>query len=442
MALAPELTARPSRELLEQRSAQLGEPDWLAKQRLRAWRQYQATALPTLTDETWRRTDLRGINPDDFAAWGSKVRTHDLAPAGLLDPAWFVGRSQQVDWQAPEIFLDAEAAASGLIFCSLAEAADKHRELLAKLPFLADRPASSVDKFASLNAAFWNGGLFVYVPKGVSIKGPLYSLLGTTRSGIAVFPRVLIWVDDGASVDLVEEHCSATLDRETLACPLVHAYVGDEACLNYAQIQNWGMHTAAFSHIRAVAGRNANVNLIQFSLGAALAKTYTEASFPATGGQGQIWGLSLMDGRRHIDHETRQIHDGDHTFSNLIYKGVLRERSRSVFYGTISISESAGQSNTYQQNDNLLLSKQARADSIPGMEIRTYDVRCTHGATIGRVAEDELFYLMSRGFTKAAAEALAIRGYVEPVLARVNDANVRGALEQEVLRRAGISDQA
>ena len=263
-------------------------------------------------------------------------------------------------------------------------------------------------------------------------------MIATTRSRIAVFPRLLIWVDDGASLELVEEHCSETLDDETLACPLTYAYVGDRATLNYEHVQNWGLHTAAFAQTRTLAGRNARVNLCQFSLGAALAKSYTEVSFPQPGSEGQVWGLTLLDGRRHIDHETRQIHHGDHTYSNLFYKGVLRERSRSVFYGTIEISDTAGQSNTYQQNDNLLLSKQARADSIPGMEIRTYDVRCTHGATIGRIEEEELFYLMSRGFTRPVAEGLAIRGYVEPVLAQVSDERCRDRLEQEVLFRAGV----
>ena len=436
MALSPTLEARPSAELVKAHARQGREPDWLVAQRLASWQNYCDTPLPKITDETWRRTDLRGISPDDFAPWGE--RPPAAAPAGLFEKEWFAGRSVQVDWHDPDIELDPDLSDSGLIFCSLARAARDHPGLLERFPGLAEQSPSSLEKFTTLNGAFWNGGLFIYVPPGMSVAAPLYSMIATTRSRIAVFPRLLIWVDDGASLELVEEHRSETLEDETLACPLTYAYVGDRATLNYEHVQNWGLHTAAFAQTRTLAGRNARVNLCQFSLGAALAKSYTEVSFPQPGSEGQVWGLTLLDGRRHIDHETRQIHDGDHTYSNLFYKGVLRERSRSVFYGTIEISDTAGQSNTYQQNDNLLLSKLARADSIPGMEIRTYDVRCTHGATIGRIDEEELFYLMSRGFTRPVAEGLAIRGYVEPVLAQVSDERCRDRLEQEVLFRAGV----
>ena len=436
MALSPTLETRPSAELVEAHARQGGEPDWLVAQRLASWQNYCDTPLPRITDETWRRTDLRGISPDDFAPWGELLPA--AAPDGLFEQDWFAGRSVQVDWHDPEIELDSDLADSGLIFCSLTRAASEHPDLLERFPGLAEQSPSSLEKFTALNGAFWNGGLFIYVPPGMSVEAPLYSMVATTRSRMAIFPRLLIWVDDGASLELVEEFRSETLDDETLACPLTYAYVGDRATLNYEHVQNWGLHTAAFAQTRTLAGRNASVNLCQFSLGAALAKSYTEVSFPQPGSEGQVWGLTLLDGRRHIDHETRQIHDGDHTYSNLFYKGVLRERSRSVFYGTIEISDTAGQSNTYQQNDNLLLSKQARADSIPGMEIRTYDVRCTHGATIGRIEEEELFYLMSRGFTRPVAEGLAIRGYVEPVLAHVSDERCRDRLEQEVLFRAGV----
>ena len=436
MALSPTLETRPSPELVKSHARHGREPDWLVARRLKSWQRYCDTPLPKITDETWRRTDLRGIDPDDFTPWGELLPAE--APQGLFEKDWFAGRSVQVDWHDPQVELDPDLAESGLVFCSLARAAVEHRQLLERFPGLAEQPGSSLEKFTALNGAFWNGGLFIYVPPGLSVAAPLYSMIATTRSRMAVFPRLLIWVDEGASVELVEEFCSETLDEETLACPLTYAYVGDRATLNYEHVQNWGLHTAAFAQTRTRAGRNAQVNLCQFSLGSALAKSYTEVSFPEPGSEGQVWGLTLLDGRRHIDHETRQIHDGDHTFSNLFYKGVLRERSRSVFYGTIEISDTAGQSNTYQQNDNLLLSKQARADSIPGMEIRTYDVRCTHGATIGRIEEEELFYLMSRGFTRAVAEGLAIRGYVEPVLARVSDQRCRDRLEQEVLLRAGV----
>ena len=436
MAISTTLEARPSAELIQQHASEGQEPDWLLQQRLASWRAYCDTPLPKITDETWRRTDLRGVDPDDFAPWGMAAQAP--APAGMFDPAWFGGRSVQVDWQDPAVELSPDLADSGLIFCSLAEAVKRHPQLLERFPGYSEQPESSLQKFTTLNGAFWNGGLFIYVPPGLQVETPLHSLVATTRSRIAVFPRLLIWVDEGASVELVEEHVSETLDDETLACATTYAYVGDRATLSYEHVQNWGLHTAAFAQTRTLAGRDAHVNLCQFSLGAALAKYYTEVSFPERGSEGQVWGLSLLDGRRHIDHETRQLHHGDHTYSNLFYKGVLRERSRSVFYGTIEIADTAGQSNTYQQNDNLLLSKQARADSIPGMEIRTYDVRCTHGATIGRIDEEELFYLMSRGFPRPVAEGLAIRGYVEPVLAHVSDERCRERLEQEVLVRAGV----
>ena len=173
-------------------------------------------------------------------------------------------------------------------------------------------------------------------------------------------------------------------------------------------------------------------------MGGALTKTLIQTIFPRPGSDAEIWGLYLPNGRQHFDHETHQHHIADHTKSNLMYKGVLHDRSRSVYHGMITIEEGAGQSFSYQANHNLLLSNFARADSIPKMEIKTNDVRCKHGAAVGRLNEDEVYYLQTRGFSRKEAERLIVRGYLQPILERIVNPRVRDALSATVLQRAKV----
>ena len=427
--------------LLNALSASQSEPDWLLDRRLEAWARYESLPLPSLTDEKWRRTDLSGLDPTGFAAFGENGHTHGASHTArsALATAEFAGQNLQVDWFHQSNRLDPTLASKGVIFCSMDEAVREHPNLVREyLP--TEVPDSSMAKFDALQAAFWRGGNFLFVPDGMEVEIPLHSFLWVTRPGIATFSQTTVVVGRSARVQFVDEQASATIDGSALAGGRVDLFIGDNARLDYTFVQDWGLHTSAFKSVRAQLGRDAAFNYAEFALGSRLAKSTVEGTMPQPGARCELWGLSLLDGHRHLDHETHQHHIADHTFSNLMYKGVIREQGRSVFYGMITVENTAGQSNSYQANDNLLLSDEARADSIPGMVIKTYDVRCTHGATIGRLDEEELFYLHSRGFTREQAEWLVVRGYFGPVLDRVANDQVREDIEAVVLRRAASRD--
>ncbi len=422
-------------------SASQSEPDWLLDRRLKAWARYESLPLPLLTDEKWRRTDLDGLDPTGFTAFGENghIDGSSHAARSALATTELAGQNLQVDWFHQSNRLDPALASKGVIFCSMDEAVREHPDLVRQyLP--AEFPASSMAKFDALQAAFWRGGNFVFVPAGLELEMPLHSFLWMTRSEIGTFGQTIVVLDRGANVQFVDEQASSTTDGSGLAGGNIDISIGDNARLDYTFLQDWGLHTSAFKTVRARLGRDAVFNYAEFALGGRLAKSLVEGTMPQPGARCEMWGLSLLDGHRHIDHETHQHHIADHTFSNLMYKGVLREYGRSVFYGMITIEDTAGQSNSYQANDNLLLSDEARADSIPGMEIKTYDVRCTHGATIGRIDEEEVFYLRSRGFTREQAEWLVVRGYIGPVLDRIPNKRIRESVEAVVLRRAASGE--
>tara|TARA_Y100000590_G_scaffold367414_1_gene427456 strand:+ start:828 stop:2147 length:1320 start_codon:yes stop_codon:yes gene_type:complete len=426
----------PSAELVKAISEHQDEPSWLLEKRLDAWAIFQNTPMPARTDEMWRRTDLRGIDPVNFVAFKLSEMAKEPHKMSVLPEGIYAGNTVQTDWAGGKHYINEHLISAGVIFTDLASAAINHSELFRQYVMPSQTDTNSLAKFTSLNAALWSGGSFLYVPEGVQIDLPLHRLHTMTKAGTAVYSHTTIVLGKSSKVLFIEEQSSEAQTTESISVSGVDIYAGEGAQLDYVHVQNWGEHTASFSNVRAVGHRNSTVNLTEFSLGSALGKNCLDGYFPDSGSSSHMWGLTLLDGTRHIDHETKQHHVGPHTFSDLMYKGVLRDRARSVFYGMILVEEEAHQSNSYQQNDNLLLSNESRADSIPGMEIKTYDVRCTHGATVGKIDADELFYLMSRGFTRQEAEALAVRGYVEPVLDRVPNQDIRKSLEVAVFEKA------
>lgn len=408
----------------------------MLERRLAAWAEFENLPMPKNTDETWRRTSLRGIDPVGFTAFGDTAAGAP-PPSSLLPEDAFGGRLVQIDWRNQGRVLDKRLAESGVILCSLQTALSDHEDLFREY-FLPKAPVTSVAKFERLHTALTSGGMLLYVPDNLEVQLPVHNLVWLTGPGMGSFAHSTIVLGKGARLELVEESSSATAAAPAFSSSMVDIHVGAGARLDYVTLQNWGLHHVGFSSLRAVLGRDATLNFVEFALGAALTKTVVQAIFPEQGSDAEMWGLYLGNGRQHIDHETHQHHIGSHTQSNLMYKGVLRERARSVYHGLITIEETAGQSRSYQANHNLLLSNAARADSIPKMEIKTNDVRCKHGAAVGRLNDDEIFYLRSRGLTREQAEKLIIRGFLEPVIGRIVSERVRATMEETILARAGI----
>lgn len=216
---------------------------------------------------------------------------------------------------------------------------------------------------------------------------------------------------------------------------LVEIHVADRAQLRFVELQSWGEHVWNFSHKRAQVGKDANIDWVFVAIGSHLTKDFSDLNLIGEGAEGRMSGFYFTDGKQHLDHDTQQNHLAPNTTSDLLFKGVLTEESRSVWQGMIYVAPGAQKTDGYQANRNLVLSKKARADSIPGLEILANDVRCTHGATVGKIDPEELFYLRSRGIQLHDAERLIVEGFFDPIMQRIPFEGVQKRLHEIIAQK-------
>ena len=369
---------------------------------------YRALPLPTTKDEHWRFTDLAGFDPDSWSANGASeiVATPsmlDLDVAGVVH----VG----------EAGIDIRSAPDGIRFEPLPE----DHELLYSL-------VGWDEKFAAHNAAMWRNGLLVHVPRGVELEKPLYVRIGNGVAGGSLFWRLLVVAEPESRFTLIEEYASSAPELEAYTNAAVEIVVQQAAKVEYVSVQNLSRRTWHFASHHARVERDAELDWVAGGFGSAKGKVRIQNDLAGPGATSRVTGAYFVDGTQHLDYDTFQEHMAPSTTSDFAFKGALRDEARAVWRGMIRVEEGAQQTNAYQENRNLLLSKTAHADSIPGLEIMANDVRCTHGATLGQVDRDQLFYLMTRGLTRTEAERLIVRGFFQDVLDRVELEPVREAL--------------
>ncbi|MGB2952059.1 MAG: Fe-S cluster assembly protein SufD [Gaiellaceae bacterium] len=368
---------------------------------------YRQLPLPSPTDESWRFTDLKGFDPDGFSANGTK---EIAAPPTLLD----------IDVAGVAIVgeggIEIERAPDGIRFEPLAE-----HELLGTL-------VGTDEKFAAHNAALWEHGLLVHVPKGVVLEQPLYVRIANSVENGALFWRLLVVADPESRFSVIEEYASASPGLAGYSNAVTELFVGQAAKVEYVSLQNLSRETWHFASHRARVDRDAELDWVAGGFGSKKGKTRIENDLSGEGATSRVTGAYFADGDQHLDYDTFQRHIGPHTTSDFAFKGALRDHATAVWRGMIRVEKDAQKTNAYQENRNLLLSEQAHADSIPGLEIEANDVRCTHGATVGQVDRDQLFYLMTRGLSRAEAERLIVRGFFSDVLDRIELEPVREAL--------------
>ncbi|MBI4769744.1 MAG: Fe-S cluster assembly protein SufD, partial [Chloroflexi bacterium] len=217
----------------------------------------------------------------------------------------------------------------------------------------------------------------------------------------------------------------------------VELIVGDNAHLKFVELQSWGEHVWNFTHERARLGRDSTFDWIFGAIGTHLTKSFMTVDLDGEGSTARMSGFYFADGDQHLDHDTQQNHNAAHTTSDLLFKGALKDRSRSVWQGMIYVAPGAQKADGYQANRNLNLSGQSRADSIPGLEILADDVRCTHGATVGQLEEEPVFYLMSRGLPRREAERMLVDGFFDPIMQRIPFEGVRERFKAAIIEKMG-----
>jgi Fe-S cluster assembly protein SufD len=410
------------------------EPGWLVDRRREAFAILEKTPMPTLRDEDWRRTDIRGLKLDTFAP----PSPHDPSPLAreALASVFEASREpyatglEHVDG-APTRLADISAL-NGALFLDLNQAVKDCPVVLRRHLFTQAYQARA-DAFAALHAAFWTGGTLLYVPRGVSLEAPLFSLVGLSAEGRVDLSHTLVVLEEGAEASLVQETASpGRNDAPALHVGGVELIVGPSARLRFVNIQNWDTGTWHFSRERALVERDGRLQWTVGGLGSRLAKVNQEVALIGEGARAQVNGVMFTVGRQHLSYSTRQDHVAPNTTSDLLYKGGLKDKSRVVWKGMIRVEKDAQKTDAYQKNDNLILAETARADSIPGLEIEANDVRCTHGATAGRVDEDMVFYARTRGLDRETAVRLIVEGFFANVYDRISLEPVRETLRQAV----------
>ena len=415
---------------VEELAALHGEPEWLRARRREAFATYERLPLPSRSDEEWRRTDIRGLDLEQFESFEP---ADGAAPSDLIEDV--AGVLRQRGSEPGYIELDAAVAAKGVLFMPLSQAAVEQRELVERRLFSEVRPDR--DKLAALHAALFSGGTFLYVPDGVAVDKPLVSQFWSSGGGAAVLPHTLILAGQGSRFNYIDEFLSPDLDRPALASGSAEVFAEEGASVGYISLQRWGRHAWQFANQRVRAGRDASVRLVAVGLGGRFAKNRIEASLAGPGATAELKALFFGSERQFFDYHTLQQHLVGNTTSDLLFKGALRDEARSVYAGLIRIEPHASRSDAYQANRNLLLSRTAKAHSIPMLEILNNDVRCTHGATVAPVDPEHLFYLESRGIPAATAERMIVHGFFGEVLDRIPVQQARDLVEQELEARIG-----
>jgi Fe-S cluster assembly protein SufD len=284
------------------------------------------------------------------------------------------------------------------------------------------------EKFAAHNAAMWKHGLLVHIPRGVVLEHPLYVRVANSVEGGSLFWRLLIVAEPESRFAVIEEYASSSPELSAYSNAAVEIVVQQAAKVEYVSVQNMSRATWHFATHHARVERDAELDWVTGGFGTGKGKIRIQNDLAGEGATSRVTGAYFADGTQHLDYDTFQEHIAPSTTSDFAFKGALRDKARTVWRGMIRVEEGAQKTNAYQENRNLLLSKTAHADSIPGLEILANDVRCTHGATLGQVDREQLFYLMTRGLSRAEAERLIVRGFFQDVLDRVELEPVREAL--------------
>lgn len=389
------------------------------------------SSLPALTgrEEAWRFTP-----PADLALLGDEPAAVATAPA----PA---GRAAPSERAAFLDLVDGAPSApslgdlpEGVIVAELGDALGEHeglvRERLYGLVGFDDRPGA-------LNAARWDGGTFVYVPRGVEVTLPVEAVLTATGATGRVVGRTLVVVEEGARATVIDRYGSPDFGAPVNASTVVELYVGQGAELEHVSVIDWGAGVRHHALLRARVDRDARARSVVVTLGGDVVRAEPTMVCAGPGSDARALGLYFAGGDQHFEHRVVARHEAPQAYSNLLYKGAIQDQAHTVFFGNLVVPPGAPGTDAYQTNRNLVLNDGARADTIPFLEIETAEVKCSHAGAVGRVDDEHLFYLRSRGVPEAAAKRLIVMGFLQEVLEQVSLAELRAELEGAVREKLG-----
>jgi Fe-S cluster assembly protein SufD len=387
---------------------------------------WQSLELPQFKGVAgWEFTELKGFELAGYeTAQGGDLGVETTpvfdAPEGAV-------RLKQVDhaWSKTE-----PAVSEGPLVMPLSQAVQEHPELVDR--HLGSVVDASEHVFAARNAAEWEGGAFVYVPRGVKVEAPIVLDAIQAQAGTALNWRVLIVLEEGAEAEVWEQYTSTATGLFTTVSELV---VGQNAHLRFVSGQELDESSWIFGTQRARVARDATLDWVVLGFGSGNGKIFQNTILEGEGAEGKVTGAYATRGRQHLDFDTTQEHAAANCNSDLAFRGILNGRSSAVWRGMIKVDHGAQQTDAFQESRNLLLSKKAHADAIPGLEILADDVRCTHAAAIAQIDPDQLFYLRARGLDQEVASRLVVEGFLAELVERFEEGSMRDALSSALERR-------
>ena len=383
----------------------------------------------------WEFTDLSGFDPAAYAPAPAEAEL--VAPDALFEAPEGAVRLLQVDGATDE----GRAVDDGPVVLPLSVARERHPELVE--PHLGSIVDTAGDPFASWNAEAWEGGAFVYVPRGIRLEAPVLLTAVSQAAGTALHRRTLVVVEEGAEAEVWEQLESGTESDGTLVTTVVELVVQQGARLRYVCGQDLNEKSWVFGAQRAEVARDGYLDWVAVGFGAAKGRVRMETRLTGEGAEAKVTGAYAPHARQHIDFDTTQEHAAPNTISDLAFRGILADRSTAVWKGNIIVDPGAQKTDAFQECRNLLVSKKAHADAIPGLEILANDVRCTHAAAVAQIDKEQLFYLRSRGLGEPVAKRLVIEGFLQELVERFDEGPfhdaVSGALERRLAKVLGAT---
>jgi len=390
-------------------------PAWLTARRERALSALDAIQVPTFRGTAgWEFTPIDKLDLDAYPA----------APGGDATSLFDVEGAVSVS--------DEEPTVEGPIVMPLALAAERYPDLVeAHLGSVVTKQTP----FTARNDAYWTDGAFVYVPRGVEVEAPIVLSTLHAQAGTALHWRALVVLEEGAQAEVWHESRSAQDDLDGVLNGVVELVVGQNARLRFVDAQDVSEKSWIFGAQRATVARDGSLDWITLGFGSANGKVFQETQLAGPGAHGTVTGAYASRGRQHLDFDTLQEHAAPDTTSDLAFRGILADRSSAVWRGMIKVDPGAQRTDAFQESRNLLLSKRAHADAIPGLEILANDVRCTHAAAIAQIDREQLFYLRSHGLPEADANRLVIEGFLQALVERFEAGPVRERVAGAIERR-------
>lgn len=376
------------------------EPLWLTERRERGTELIASLPLPNKKTKGWEFTNLRKLKLDRYEA----------VPATV----------------------EISGGNDDVVVMPLTEALAEHSELVgARLGSL----VASDDPFVARNEADWRDGVLIYVPHNVVCEEAIKVKVNLDAEGSAVNWRTLIVLEESAQAEVWEHYVSADDETTALLNTVVEIAVGPNASLHYINTQDLSEKAWLFSSQRAEVERDGNLDWAALGFGGGNGKVRMTTKLAGQGSEARVTGGYASDHGQHIDYDTLQEHAAVSTFSDLAFRGVLTDRSSAVWRGMIKVDEDAQDTDAFQECRNMLLSTDAHADAIPGLQILADDVRCTHAAAIAQVDKNQLFYLNSRGLSDGEAKSLVVEGFLEALVERLAEGPVRDEISAAIEAR-------